>query len=482
MQDSFAELQQKSSRGIKWQGVAELPIRLFQFATTIILARLLVPDDFGIINMAMIFTQLAYVVFDFGFSSALIQKRDITELHFRTTFAFTLFTAVLFYFIMWFASPLIADYFKRDILESVLKALALIFFLYAFQAIPQIILIRELRFKLYSSLQLLSALAASLTTIVLAWMGYGVWSFVWGSLTEQFILTVLVLCFSGWRPGFDFDRMLLRELASFGSHVLGTRFSAYFTANTPNFVIGRVLGTVQLGYYSVAYQLVEFPVQRISKNVLRVMFPALSRVQDEPDNYKSLYLQTVYHLSLVIIPVFAGLALIAPQFVDVFYGEKWLPVILPLQILTAIGLMRSMWTLCSAVFLSKGRPGIEFGINIIHILILAPAVFFASHFNLFMVTLFAAAVLLLAWISAQYFVLRLSGITIDQWLRTLLNPVIGVAAFVTVNLILAQFMQSYFNLLAQLIIKIMLSGVVYTAVIYWLDRKIFTRIRKFLTT
>ncbi|MCD4693547.1 MAG: oligosaccharide flippase family protein, partial [Calditrichales bacterium] len=129
--NQYQDIKYKSSKGIKWLGIAELFIRLFQFSATIILARLLMPQDFGVISIALIFTQLAYVLFDFGFSSALIQKKDITEKHYSTIFFVYLASAFVFTLIVFMGSPLAAAYFKQEILKGILNTLTLIFFFYA---------------------------------------------------------------------------------------------------------------------------------------------------------------------------------------------------------------------------------------------------------------------------------------------------------------------------------------------------------------
>lgn len=480
MNDSFETIQQKSSRGIKWQGLAELFIRFFQFAVTIVLARLLLPQDFGLINVALIFTQLAYVLFDLGFSSALIQKKEVTEAHYSTTFTLYLISATFFYLLVLSASSFAAAFFKQDVLRSVLSTLAIIFFLYALRAIPQIRLMRAMRFKLYGVLQMISVTAYGLVTIFSAWQGRGVWSFVYGSLAEQMTLTLLVYVFAFWRPRLGFDRSLLKELAFFGGNVMGTRLTGYLNSNAPNFVIGRALGTVQLGYYSIAYQLVDFPVQRISKNVLRVMFPALSQVQDDPENFKKLYLQTIYHLALVTFPIFAGLTLIAPQFVRIFYGEKWLAAIVPLQILTIIGLARSVWATTSVVFLAKGKPYIEFYINMLYFCLLLPALIFSASSGLEGVATTVAVLLLLFLFIAQWKATALVGISWLETLRSFLTPLAGVSAFMVTDTILRLYLLKNIPDSVQLMITIFLSASIYISIIIRRDRDFLRRIVRFL--
>ncbi len=478
--NQYQDIKYKSSKGIKWLGIAELFIRLFQFSATIILARLLMPQDFGVISIALIFTQLAYVLFDFGFSSALIQKKDITEKHYSTIFFVYITSAFVFTLIVFIGSPLAAAYFKQEILQGILNTLTLIFFFYALSAIPQIRLMKEMRFKHLGLSQIVSVFTYGVVTIFFAWQGAGVWSFVYGIIAEQFVLTILLYVITSWLPGLHFQWTALRDLAGFGGNVLGTRIVGYINSNSPNFIIGRVLGAVQLGFYSIAYQLIEFPVQRISKNILKVMFPAFSKLQDDPENYKALYKQTVYHLALLIFPVYAGMVLIAPQFIKLLYGEKWIAAIIPLQILTAAGIMRSLWSTTSLVFLSKGKPQVEFKINLTYCLFLIPAIYAGTYFGIVAVVTVIAVIMTLFLIIAEIKALKIIEISCREMIPVFIVPLTGVGAFVIIDIILKYFLLPNLSDIYQLILTVTVSVLIYFAVVIKFDRAIIKKLIKFI--
>lgn len=476
----ISDIRQKSSKGIKWQTFSEILIRLFQLLTTIILARLLMPEDFGLITIALIFSQLAFVIFDFGFSAALIQKKETTRIHFTTTFVVYLALAFLFTTLVLLIAPFASVFFKEPLLKRILFLLSSVFILYAFSAIPTIRLTREMRFKRLSSLQLLAALAYGATAILLAWSGRGVWSFVYAVIAERFILMLLLFVFAPWKPGLRFDGKIFRELLGFGGNVMGSRFSSYINNNTPSFIIGKFLGAVQLGYFSVAYQLVEFPVQRISKNILRVLFPAFSQLQDDFGQFRELFLQTVYYLSLVIFPVFGGMLLIAPQFLHLFYGAKWNAAILPLQILTAVGFLRSFWVLSSIIFLSRGKPKIEFQINLLYMLLLIPGVYFAARMNLQAVAVFMAAGMLFILVIGQMKAFRLIELKYSSFISSLKIPALGTGAFLLLNSALYFLGLKNSSDIIQLIVFVPSAVVVYGLIVFYLDRNILKKIKSFL--
>jgi len=479
-QKKFDEIAYKSTKGIKWQGMAEIFIRAIQFVTTIVLARLLLPLDFGLIAVALMFTQLAFVLFDFGLSTALIQKEKLENIHFTTTFAVYIWAALGLAVLVYVSAPWLAGFFKQEKLNAILRVLLIIFFFYAFSAIPRVKLIRSMRFKRFSILQSFSSLMYALTAISFALMDQGVWSFVYGILAEQFTLVLLLNIFSPWRPDWRFDKKVFKSLFSFGGQVIGSRLSAYVNNNTPTFSIGKWLGAGPLGFYSIAYQLVEFPVQRISKNVLRVIFPALSKLQNDRTGYHRLFGETVYYLALILLPVFAGIWLVAPEFVSLFYGEKWLPAIAPLQILTFAGLFRSFWVVNSVVFLSKGSPKTELIINLFYFVFLAGLLYFVLPSG---VTAVAGAVafsigffLIIGNIKA----LRMIKMPLAVLWRRLWVPLTGVAIFLIFNFLLLNFFLPAQSAWMSFGIKVLSSIALYLAFVYYTDRGIIGKLIAFL--
>jgi len=418
-------LQQKSVRGIKWQISTEVLARAIRLATMFVLAHLLLPADFGLIGMALIFTQLAYVLFDLGLSVPLIQKKDLQPIHYQTTFTIFLVLALIFYSLLFLFAPLIAQFFKNDQLIAILRWLSLVFFLYAFRGIPSVRLTKQLRFRALGILQLSSTLIYALIAASMAVMGFGVWSFVLAIIGQEVVFTLgSIVVLKEWY-GLKFSRAALAELSSFGGTVFLTRIVGYLNVNLPNIVIGRWLGETALGYYSVGYQLVDFPVQRISKNVLRVMFPTFSRVQDQPLEFNRLYQETVRGILLVILPLFTGMAFIAPEFVQIFYGDKWRPLIPILQILTVVGLARSLWTLASVVVLAKGKPEKELKMNLIYFVLLTLVLFVSLFHGLLMVVTGVAIVIFALTVLFLIQSTKLMQFPLPQWIKTVRTSVVS---------------------------------------------------------
>ena len=243
----------------------------------------------------------------------------------------------------------------------------------------------------------------------------------------------------------------------------------YLNVNLPNIVIGRWLGETALGYYSVGYQLVDFPVQRISKNILRVMFPTLSRVQENKSEFNRFYLQTLRGMFVIIIPLFTGMAVIAPEFVKIFYGKNWHPLIPILQILTLVGLARSLWTLTSVVFLAKGKPQIELKVNLANFISLLLVLSFVYVKGLLIVVLSITALIFIHLIIFLLFSLRLMDMTFIQWLKSIQISVLGSLVMAVVLFIFRYLIQTHVLMEINLILMIVLGGTVYVIFILLMD-------------
>lgn len=480
MSGASSRIARRSAQGVKWVGLAEILIRLLQYGATLIVARLLGAKAIGIWALFLMFAQLAFVLFDFGFSSALIQRKAIRREHFSAAFMIYLGSAAVYTLVMWLGAPVTARFFKHPELTFSFQLLAPLFLLYALNALPRIRLQRDMRFKRFSVIQLSGVVVQLGTILTLVLNGFGFSSFVYGILAEQIILTVLFNALAFTPVSLRIDKEAFMELWHYGIRVLGTRVVAYLNANIPGFIIGKLIGLEALGFYNIAYQLVDFPVQRISKNVLRVMFPAFSKLQDDPQSYKTLYYQVVYYLGLILTPLFAGLALVAPWLIPVFYGAQWQPAVIPLQFLALVGFSRSIWTTISVIFLSRGVPEKELRLNLALAFTLIPAIIWAAHHGLNTVT-FTVAVLLWIFVNiGQWMAFRIAAISWWQVTRHMLPAVVGALLFTVADLVGLYVWGGSLTDMAVLLLVVPVSIIIYAAFLIIYDRQVLTRLKGFL--
>jgi len=368
--------------GIFWTGVSRLSTQVFRFIIIIILARLLNPADFGIVGLAAIFLGLIDVIKELGLSAAIVQRKEINEIHLSTSFWASVIAGITLFIIAILASPFVADFFQEDIVQPILIVSAIGLIIGSFSVIHYALLEKSLNFKKLTIAEVCAAFVSGMVSVFLAINGYGVWSLVFGGLAGSFISVVILWKIVAWRPSLRFSFARFKELFGFGSHVMGSKVLNYTHSNMDYLVVGKLLGTSALGYYSFAYHLITFPVHKVSMMVTRVTFPAFSTIQDDNNTLRKGYLKVVRYISLITFPMLAGMFVVAPEFVVVVYGAKWAPMILPLQILCLAGALKSIGTTTGSILLSKGRADILFKCDILAAIVLPIAVIIGANYGI----------------------------------------------------------------------------------------------------
>ncbi len=376
------DLTTRTVKGLMWSGTNQLASQVFQMATKIILARLLAPEYFGLVGMALIFTNFIQLVNELGLGAAIVQKKEIEERHLSTAFYASIGISLVMFILGVALSPLIASFFKQDQVQPIVAWLSFGFFLGSFSTIHRTILQRRLDFRHIAMVDIAGVLVTGVLSVSLALAGAGVWSLVVGSLAGTVVRSIAMWVVNDWRPKWLFDRKAFRELFDFGKHVLGSRLLNYADTNTDYLVVGRLLNPTDLGIYTMAYNLAVFPLTQVSQTISKVTFPAFSAIQDETAKLRRSYLQAVRYTSLVTFPALVGMALVAPYFVTVILGEKWLGMIAPLQWLCGYGILASVSHHTGSVLLSRGRADIQFRFNLVTVIAYPAAIIVGVNFGI----------------------------------------------------------------------------------------------------
>jgi O-antigen/teichoic acid export membrane protein len=332
---------------------------IIQFGVTIVLARLLSPNDYGLVGMSGTVLGFVQIFNTFGFRSAIIQKKEITDSHYSTAFWMTLAISTILYLITLLASPLAAIFFKEPKLVGIMAVSALGFIITSLSTIQLAMLEKQLDFKKITIIELATAVTNGIVSISLALSGHGVWSLVWGSVAGQSVAIPLTWFLIRWTPALKFDRAAFNDLFTFGAHLTGATLVNYFARNADNLIIGRVLGSGALGYYALAYNLMLKPLQYVSSNLARVLFPALSAIRDDKEKTRQTYLKVVQAISILTFPMMTGLLFLAPDLIHAVYGAKWMPVVPIFQILCLLGAIQSIGTTVGIIYISQGRADLQ---------------------------------------------------------------------------------------------------------------------------
>jgi len=416
--------------GILWTGISRLSTQLFHFIIIVILARLLTPEDFGIVGLAAIFLGFITTINELGLSAAIVQRKEIDELHLSTSFWASVFAGITLFVIVILASPFVADFFQEDIVQPILIVSAIGLIIGSFIVVHQALLEKSLSFKKLTIAEVCAAVVSGIVSVFLAISGYGVWSLVFGGLFGSFISVIILWKIVAWRPSLRFSFARFKELFGFGSHVMGSRVLNYIDSNVDYLVVGKLLGISALGYYSFAYHLIMFPLNRISTMVTRVTFPAFSTIQDDNDTSRKGYLKVVQYISLITFPMLAGMFVVAPEFVVVVYGAKWAPMILPLQILCLAGAIHSVGHTVGTILLSKGRADIQFKWNVFSAIVLPIAVIIGVNYGIAGVAVAITVMAVLLFPIIQTITNKLIDLSMFSYFKAIYPAIIGSIALI----------------------------------------------------
>jgi len=377
-----SSLSHRAVRGVIWTGSSQLIRQIFSWLVTVVLARLLVPEDFGIVGMTAIFTGFIGQINELGLSAAIIQKKDLTDSHLHTSFWTSLAAGVMLCGVSIGLSPLAADFFNKPLVQPVMAVSSAGFIIGSFGIVHRAILKKKLEFKKIAAAEIGGTVAYGLVAISLAFAGKGVWSLVGGGLSKSFVSVLVLYKSYNWYPRAHFNYSRFKDLFRFGRNVMGANLMYHLSSNIDYLIVGRLLGASVLGYYTLAYNLATFPLRKISLAVTKVTFPTFSEIQNENEKLQQAYLKSVTYISLVTFPLLAGLLSIAPEFVKIIYGEKWGPAILPLQILCIAGALYSVGATVGSIYLSKGRADLEFKLSLFRFMVLGLLAIAGSKFGI----------------------------------------------------------------------------------------------------
>ncbi|MDW7775638.1 MAG: lipopolysaccharide biosynthesis protein [Methanosarcinales archaeon] len=363
-------LKNKTINGILWVSLSNILMKFINFTITIILARLLEPSDFGLVAIALIFVNLVESFRDLGIGPALIHRKEDRDIAANTALYIFPAMAIIFYAVTYFIAPAAAVFFRDADLEILIRVLSLTFVIWSFGSLPRTLLTKDLEFKKQVIPQLLPRISYGAIAIVMALQGYGVWSLVGGQLVLMVLNVITIWKALDWKPSLRFDTRIALELLSYGKHVITASIIIFLLSVVDVTFIGRLLGSRELGYYSIAFGIAGLFTFQVSMLLSQVMFPAFSRLQDDMDKMGSAYLKTLRYLSLLAFPAALGIITVAWYFIKVVYGDKWLPAVAVLQVLCLYGLNKALLRTTESLYLAAGKPRIMTKINLFQFILM----------------------------------------------------------------------------------------------------------------
>jgi Membrane protein involved in the export of O-antigen and teichoic acid len=457
-------LKNKTIIGLFWSFFEIIANQGIQFIIQIFLARLLLPADFGVIGMITVFIAISQTFIDSGISSALIREKEIKQEDLSTIFYFNLFMAGFLYIVLFLSAHAISSYFKEPQLVLILRVLALILIINSFGITQRTILVRKINFKTQTKISIISSVVSGIIAIILAFMGFGVWSLVMRTLLMQLIQSSLLCYLNRWVPSLVFRMTSFRRLFAFGWKLLASSLIDTLYRNIYYLIIGKIFSAEELGYYTNAQKLRDMASQSITSSVQKVSYPVLSSIQNEKERLKSGYQKIIKNTVFFTFPVILGLTAVADPLIRFLYGSKWIPSIPIFQLLCLAGILYPLHALNLDVLQVKGRSDLFLGLEIVKKAIAVLSILIVLFLKLGIMGLLWATVFVsfIAYFINSFFSVKLLSYSAREQIKDILPVFINSILMGIVVAVCGKLLP--FGLIIKLAIQILTGIVFYIAI------------------
>lgn len=375
-------LKQHAISGFFWGAINNFSVQIVQFVVGLVLARLLDPEDFGLVGLLTVFMAISSSLTDGGFTAALIRKKNCTHEDYSTVFIFNLLISLSIYLILFFSSNTIANYFERNELSMMLKILALKIVLDALSITQIAKVTRELNFKFQAKISLATSIFSGIVGIVCALRGMGAWSLILQYVSFSLITSLLFFFLSSWKPTFTFSKKSFKEMFGFGVKLLGSSLLGKIFNEFSTFLIGKYLSFSDLGFYTRANMFKNLPSQTINTILTKVSYPLLSKFGSDLIKLKQNYRKLIKVTTFISFVIMGLMAATADDFIIILIGEKWTPSIVLFQMLSVVGMIYPLQALNLNILNVIGRSDIHLKLTFIKNIISLPILFGSLYFGL----------------------------------------------------------------------------------------------------
>jgi O-antigen/teichoic acid export membrane protein len=382
MTPAIPSLRTVAAKSAAWYGATRVWAQLTSWAITVVLARWLTPQDYGLFAIALSVLTVLELLQEFGLGTAIIQRQDLIRRQLNGVFWVVTGTSVVLTLGVVILAEGIGNLYGEARLTWVLRLLALTFLLNSLGTVPYSLLTKALDLRRRSVAEAGGITASALTAVSLAYLGYGVWALVWGHVARAVVLNGLLSRFAGWRPGLDSTTSGLAGILAFGLRISGGQMvgSASLVLNTG--ILARLLGATSVGLYAMGQSIAEGPHRVTTAIINQLSLPIFSRFQSDPAALRHYYLQISRYLAVVSLPVQIGLALVAAELVAVLLSDTWKEIVWPLRLFCIEGVLVVSTLSCSPLLTARGRAALLLNRSVLSMLIMSAATVAGAQFGL----------------------------------------------------------------------------------------------------
>jgi O-antigen/teichoic acid export membrane protein len=455
-----------------WYGGTRLWGQLLSWVVTILLARLLIPADYGLFAMAYSVLTALELLQEFGLGTAIIQRQDLTRRQINGVFWIVVGSSVALTAAVLLAADAISGFYVEPQLPGILRVLCLTFILNSIGMVPYNLLSKALDLRRRSIAEVVGTGVKTLGTLALAYAGFGVWALVWGHLARAVVLNGALLTFAGWWPGLQVERKGMRSVLTFGLRITGMNLIGNSSPAITTLILARLLGGTAVGLYAMALSLAEAP-HRISTAVInQISFPVFSRLQEEPEQLARYFLKMSKYLTVISLPSQIGLILVASDLVPLLLSSRWAAVTVPFQIMCLESAVVIATLTASPLLTALGRANLLLGRSFLSVIVMAVATLVGAPFGL--VGVVTARLVFMVPLRTTLLLpcLRTLRIPIRAYLGTLASPAIASGWMAGVMLAVQHVLLSEAGPVARIVASVMAGALTYPAVLLFLDREV----------
>jgi O-antigen/teichoic acid export membrane protein len=461
------DFKNKVINGFAWEGATKLIGQILSWVGTVWVARLLTPEDYGIVAVSGVFIGLMAIISDMGLTAGLINKKEINRTEISGVFWFSLVIALVLVLLLFFMAPIIESAYQMPGLTELLMASSVVLVLSSLRCIPVALVMRNMDYKFTALVDMAGAFFQIVTTVMLAYLGYGAWSLIIGSIVMQ--LVVLIAYFPLLRQQFPlYFYIRWNDVAGviiYGGKIMSSRIVAYLTSSSPTFFSGLIVGQKETGQYSLANTIAKVPLDKVGAIFNRIIFPSISRIKEDMAYSKTVYFKLHRTLLTISIPILLGTFLVSEDLVLVLFTDKWNAIVPILQLMCFINLLRVSMMIVPPLLEGLGMPEVVLRYNFLSVTLMPIACVVGLQWGI--------QGMIMAWffvypVTYLYLINKLASIlsfSLFEYIVSFQSVLFASASMVTVLLFIHELLSAWLPLLRLLTMAI-IGAVVYLAVFF----------------